>query len=463
MNRLNRYLSGALAALLAAAAPAFCADLLVDDFTDPLASHDKWVNTDETLIHTVGGGSCTLDNSASPYIGEYRHVFSNKPAVFTLSYILKSVTGTSIAGAFFCRQPDSRSGYILTVDGNIALVYKVTTSGTSINAAPIFQKESFDLNPANNKLSVSKSGSKFNVFANDAFVGSFTDASYNSGDISLITFSNIKAVFGTVQVTDVFTEASPRTSFTDNFNGNNLKYWQSLKLGSPSVKEGNGVLTINTGAGDVSWMYIDFEYPNFTAKVETSHRSGSKSSLYGLVLVGEASPGQSIPMAYFAINGNREYGTWTTSATSNLETNTAVRGAAVGGTFFVDTLSVKKSSNQSVYEFFANGKLLASYPAANVSFKVVGVGLYCDSDLGITIDNFSLLKEGSTSITWGPKQISRAKSPIITRDHTFYDMRGRKRYSTTPTPNRVQTRAAGVYVNKNGRDVTVRKGRAVAE
>jgi len=467
MNRLNRYLSGAFAALLAATAPALCADLLVDDFTDAAASHIKWMNTDESTLNTsVNGGSCTLDNSASQFIGEYKHVFSSKPSVFTLSYVLKSVTGSSIGGAFFCRQPDSRSGYILTVkNGNVA-VYKVTASGTSIDAITIFQKESFDLNAANNKLTVSKSGSKFNVFVNDAFVGAFTDASYNTGDLSLVTFGNVKAVFGKVQVTDVFTEASPRTSFSDNFNGNGLKYWNPLKVGSPTVNEGNGVLTVKTNAGgDAAWLYVDFEHPNFTAKIETSHKSGSKTATYGFVLVGDPPAGQAtIPMAYFAITGSREFAMWS-GASANLESNPAILGAAAGGQFFVDNLEIKKSSASPAYEFLANGTALGTFSAANVGFNVIGVGLFCYGDLvEVAFDNFSIVKEGSTlAINNGSKQISRAKPPLTNRDRAFYDMRGRKRYSITSTPSRIQTRAAGVYINKNGRDVAVRKGRMATE
>jgi len=469
MNRMNRYLWGALAALLATATPAVCADLFVDDFTDATASHGKWVSDDEGLTPSVSGGSCTLDNSARPYIGEYRHVFgANKPAVFTFSYVLKSVEGTSIAGAFFCRQPDSRSGYILTTTDRSVVVHRVTVSGNSINASPIFQKESFDLNSANNKLTVSKSGSTFNVFANNVFAGSFTDATYNAGDISLVTFGNMKAVFGAVQVTDVFTEGSPRTSFTDNFNGNNLKYWQSLKNGSPSATEANGMLTVNTKntSADASWMYIDFEHPNFTAKVETSHLSGLKSSVYGFVLVGEAPAEQAIPMAYFAITGARGYAVWTSANNDYIAvTNQAIMGAASDGQFFVDYLEIRKSANSPVYEFLANGTTLTTYPAANVNFNVVGVGIFCYSDLEIAFDNFSILKEGATSVAWNskPKQISRNGAPPTPRDRAFYDMRGRKRYATAPTAGRVQTRAAGIYVNKNGRDVAVKKGRVVTE
>jgi hypothetical protein len=463
MNRLNRYFSGALAALLAAAAPALCADLFADDFTDAAASHGKWVNKNSNyLSHSVAGGSCILENSSSEYNGEYFHDFgANKPATFTLSYVQKLVQGKD-AGAFFCRQAGNAfSGYFIILRGGDLIVWKLTNGSSS----SIFEKSvDFDLKATDNKFTVSKSGTKFNVFVNDVFAGSFTDAAYNSGDLSLFVDPKTKAVFGAVQVTDVFTEASPRTSFSDNFNGNGLKYWEILKSGSPSATEAGGVLTVRTAVNEAAWIYIDFEHPNFTAKIEASHRSGSKTSQYGFVLIGDGAPGQTIPMAYFAITGDRGYAIWKTGAITELVTNPAILGAANGGTFFVDNLELKRSEGSSAYEFLANGTPLATFPASNVGFNAVGIGLFCYGDLEVAFDNFSVIKEGSTlAINRDSKQISRAKSPLATRDRAFYDMRGRKRYSVTSAPNRLQTRAAGVYINKNGRDVAVRKGRVATE
>ncbi len=466
MNRLNRCLSGAFAALLIAAAPALCADLLVDDFTDAAASHGKWVNKNsDYMTHSVAGGSCTLANSSPTYTGEYFHDFgASKPAVFTFSYILKSVQGRD-AGALFCRQAgDAFSGYFITLKGSDVFVWKLTNG--SSGGGSIFSKAvGYAINSAGNKITVSKSGATFNVFVNDVFAGGFADAAYNTGDLSLFVDPATTAVFGPVQVTDAFTEGSPRTSFSDDFNGSSLSgYWQVLK-NSPSItiNEAGGVLKVKTAAEDAAWMYIEFEHPNFTAKVETSHRSGLKSSVYGFVLVGEAPAGQNIPMAYFAITGDREYAIWKTGATSTYQQNMAILGAASGGQFFVDKLEIKKSANSSAYEFFANNTLLATYPAANVNFNVIGVGIFCYGGIEIDFDNFSILKEGATSINRGSKQISRTQPSVTTGDRAFYDMRGRKRYTITPAQNRVQTRAAGVYVNKNGRDVAVKRGRAVSE
>ncbi|MDR2591764.1 MAG: hypothetical protein LBC59_03045 [Chitinispirillales bacterium] len=466
MNRLNRYLSGAFAALLAVAAPTLGANLLVDDFTDAAASHSKWVNKNSSYLnHTVAGGSCTLDNTSPTYAGEYSHDFgANKPTTFTLSYVQKSVQGHD-AGAFFCRQPGNEfSGYFITLRGSDVFVWKLS-NGNSVGNSIFSKAVGYALNSTGNMLTVSKSGTTFNVFVNDAFAGSFTDAMYNSGDLTLFVDPSTKAVFGPVQVTDTFKEGSSQTSFSDDFNDNSLSgYWQVLKSGSPSAIEANGVLTIKTVTDEAAWMYVDFEHQNFTAKIEASHKSGLKSSTYGFVLVGEAAAGQTIPMAYFAITGDREYAMWTPGTTANYQQNMAILGAASGGLFFVDKLEIKKSAASSAYEFLANGTQLATYPAATVNFNVIGVGIFCYGDLEIAFDNFSVLKEGSTSlINRGSKQISRNPSSVITRDHAFYDMRGRKRYTTASTTSRAQTRAAGIYVNKNGRDVAVKKGRVVSE
>jgi len=460
MNRHIRYIIGASAALLVAATQAFCADLLVDDFTDEGASHPKWmISNSDILSATIGGGSCTLVNSSNQSIAEYLHTFSPKPSTFTASYLIKSLSSGGDAGLFFCRA-SALNGYYLTVyHGSVAVFKYVNGNGTSV-----FFGNDYDLKPSDNKFTVSKNDSKFNIFVNDVFQGSFTDDLYPSGDISLFVGNGTSAVFGDFRMTDVFTEGSPRTSFSDNFEGNNLKYWNTAKIGSPSATEGGGVLTVNTKSSEnsVLWMYVDFEHANFTAKVEARYSSGSKSSEYGLVLIGEPPAGQTnIPMAHFAINGDREYAVWG----PNDNTYTPEKKQDILGAGYVDHIEIRKSTDSQYYEFFANNTPIATYPAASVTFKVVGVGIFCSGDLEVTFDNFSLQKEGTpTSVNWNQKQISRAPSSLTPRSHAFYDLRGRKRYTAaTSNLGRAQVRAAGIYVNKTGRDVAVRKGKVLSD
>jgi len=470
MNRPTPYLLGAFAAVLIAATPVLCANVLFsDDFTNQSATLiDNWnkSSSDDKMTGSVNGGSFTVDNSAGQYAGEYIHTFGAKPATFTLSYTLKSIAG-NLAGVLFCRQQgDNPSGYLLTAEDNAVLVRKVVTSNT-ITANAIFYKNSVDLNPANNELKVSKSGSSFHIFVNGVFQGSFTDASYNSGDISLLLFNKTKAVFGNLRVTDEFTPGKGRTSFSDNFNDGVIdKYWrQDITAGTTrKVEETGGKLKITTAENSGAYIYVDINLASFDATVEVSHLSGKLSGApYGFFLIGDGAS----QMVKFFIVGNGSYAILMPDETSySTIQNSKIRGgkghSLTPPVDLTDTLILRKKDN-SGYEFLVNGEPLA-INLNSIGFNIKGIGLFCESDVSVAFDNFNVEQDkNSTSIRQNDKkQLSRATPPLTTRDHAFYDMRGRKRYSTKSTAL-TQTKAAGIYINKNGRDVTVRKGKVVSE
>jgi len=474
MNRPTAYLLGAFAAALVAAAPTLCATIFSDNFTDQAASLiENWALNplEGGMKGTVKDGSFTVDNSANKYVGEYVHTLSAKPATFTLSYTLKSVQG-NLAGVLFCKQSGSGlAGYILTAEdnslGKVIAVRKVVTAGT-ITAEPIFYQNSVDLNPSNNLLTVSKSGSSFHVYANGVFQGSFTDASYNSGDISLLLFNQTKAVFGELRVTDEFKPGSGRTSFSDDFNDGAInKYWRqditSASGPKPTVGEANGKLNITTADGGGAYIYVDINLTAFDASVEATHISGDLGKgRYGFFLVGE-----NTQMAKFFIVGGGYYAVLKPGETDyKLLQNSKIRGgkghSLTPPVNLTDTLILRKKDNSN-YEFLANGESL-TININSVGFNIKGIGLFCENDVSVAFDNFNVEQDkNSTAIRQNDKkQVSRA-APTTTRGHAFYDMRGRIRYTATPTAGRAQTKAAGIYINKNGRDVTVRKGKVVSE
>jgi hypothetical protein len=463
---LANFVRAAALATVVAAGAAGAAVILEDGFTDPVASHGQWVNSDpENMTVGVEGGSLTLANR-NDYPNEYLHPFTTKPSVFTITFVLKSVSGNGNGGVMFCRG-EGPSGYFLTIDDGMVTVFKFTATTNSISWNSIYRATSFDLNPSSeNTLAVSKNGSTFNLFVNGAYQGSFTDTQYGSGDVSLVALQQVTAVFGAFLMTNEFTEGKARTSFKDNFNGNGLRYWQDIHSGAPTVSEGNGVLTMKTNAGDYARIYVDLELTNFAAKVEVSHRSGSTSPAYGIVLIGEGIPipgrpnEYTVPMVYFGIRGDRKFGVWKTgSGTTLSEVIPAIKGAGVGGLLFVDTIEVKRMSGSSTYEFLANGTTLTEYPV--VDFKIVGIGVFSEGNLEVAFDNFSAEQEGTTSIKRGA-QVSRRPAGAVVKKNgmAFYDLRGRKRYTVTAAQaidGRMPVRAAGVYVNENGREVRVRK------
>jgi len=477
MNRHNRYLLGAFAALLIAATPVLCANTLFsDDFTNQTATLiDNWAKSNATtndMKPTVNGGSFTIDNSAGNTVAEYIHTFgANKPAAFTLSYVLKSAE-PSFAGALFCRQPgDYPSGYLLTaINGNVA-VYKVTStingSNVSISTGdPIFSKTSLDLKPGEpNTLSVSTDGSSFHIFANGAFQGRFTGNSYGAGDISLLLFQNTKAVFGSLSVTDEFKPGEDLTTIFDDFEDGVIdNHWrQDITSGTaPIISETGGKLRMSSVDGSGAYIYRDINLTDFNATVEVTHISGKPTSPYGFFLIGD---GPSEMVKFFIVGGGYYRVEKNGDPVPDLTLNNKIRGGKGHdlGLELTDTLTVRKSENSN-YEFLVNGEPLA-FDLGPVNFNITGIGLICQHEISVAFDNFYVKQNFPVSIRQnGKKQFSRVKSPLTARNHAFYDMRGRKRYTiATSTPGNTQTRAAGIYVNKNGRDVAVKKGKVATE
>jgi hypothetical protein len=417
----------------------------------------------DIMTHSVGDGSCTLTNTSPTYVSEYIHTFSGaKPPVFTISYVEKSVSISGGASLFFCRA-SSLNGYALAVSSQgTPIVYKyVAGNGTQISP----QGTAVDMKPSNNKYTVSKMGSEFHVFVNDVFQFKFNDAQYASGDVSFLVSPGASVVIGGFRMTDEFTQGSKRTSFSDDFSSSELRYWDTLSSssgGTPGISVTDGALRLKNGAGVTSWMYVDMDIADFTARVETRYVAGSTTSAYGIVLIGEIPGAPTVPMVSFSIRGERKYGVWSTKdANYSVTDNNAIYGSPPAGAVMVDTLEVKKMPGASAYQFLVNGQpLLPDY--AVVDFNVIGIGVFCYENLEVAFDNFSVRKEGSPlSINRGA-QISRRPAGAAAKgnSHVFYDLRGRKRYVMTATQaaGRVPVRAAGVYVNESGREVRVSKG-----
>lgn len=460
---MSKIIKKSVFSVLMICALANAAVIFEDDFTSHAVSRDKWMtNLSDTNMMTVkvDGGNCAINNK-SIYTGLYRHAFTGtKPSVFTLSFVMRDAPAAinGKAGVLFCQSNDF-DGYFITLYDNYLYVFEGqnTVFSTTLN---------FDGNPnGNNEITVSKNGAVFNIFLNGVFKGNFTNSKYDSGDVAFLVHAGTSVVLGPVSVTDQFTVGKERTSFADNFEGNNLKYWNQFADGA-TIKEEAGKLKITTPSGKAApFMFVDFNLTNFEAGVEVSHRSGSASSVYGITLVGKTPPNNEGYFSYltvsFVITGGRSWCIMRNTGSSvTLEKDNIIGGAVDQGVYFVDTLKVQKKSGSSTYEFSVNGKLLSSaYPV--VDFDIIGIGLFCEDNLNLEFDNFYAVQEGATSITWKPNQRPAAGSKqfIQNSGHTFYDLRGRKRFTVgqQPLSRGAQTRAAGMYLNEQGREIRIKK------
>ena len=365
-----------------------------DDFTDARASRTKWGPDDISVLAVVANGACVINNTDPVSSRIFTALIgNNKPSTFTLSFIAKSAFNRN-AGVYFCRQGSALSGYQITTSNDSVIVFKMTNgSGISILA-----EKSFEFNMgSDNKITVSKKDTVFNIFVNDVYLGTFYDSQYNSGDVTLLVRPNSIATFGAILMTDEFKERQYRTSFFDSFSGNGLRHWKFLSSGgNPEINEGSGGLRIKTNKDIYSWQYVDLTLGDeFSAKIETTFLSGDSSSSYGIVLLGEIIPLQNIPMVHFGINGRSRF--YMSSGGSYSTTFNGHINGAYGNGAYRDTLEVRKRAGSSNYEFFANGVLLGTHPVAN--FKIENIGLFVQEDLEIRFNNFFAGKEGTTSIS----------------------------------------------------------------
>lgn len=435
-----------------------------DDFSDPLASHGKWT---PSLAAHVNGGSCALSNNSTQYGETYTHNLGViKPSTFTLSFILKpGLSGD--AGMFFCKASTGFNSYYITIRGD-TLVARKYIDGNSTSNDVLHYKKSFDINKTgDNLITVSKTGSKFHLFVNDRFQGEFIDNQFPSGDIAILLFPNSSAAFGPVSMTNEFKDDRPN-SFSENFTDNNLKYWQFVPY-IESVKPGLSVyqqagLDVKVNSNSPLGMYIDVNSSEFEVSVDVNHSGGSLTSSYGIILVGE---GTSFPMIHFGIRGDRKFYITGEKGPQGPTENLAINGHVdiPGGVPVLDNLVVKKSAESSNFEFIVNGTTLSNIPADG--FKLAGIGLFSDRTkepelMNLLFFNFSAEWENTvTSISWKPNQRPAiGHKPFIPNNgHTFYDLRGRKRFTIgqQPLSRGARTQSAGMYLNEQGREIRVRK------
>jgi hypothetical protein len=462
VKKVGYVVKGAVMALILAASVSFGADILVDDFTSAATSYQKgWrsVLPEDYATTTVEGGSLTISNTSNVGAEYVNTLSAPKPSQFTISFVLKSTTPSDrAAGLFFCRAA-SLNGYQITARNDTVIVYKYYGSGTSIYGSSIFYELSYDLKPTDNKLTVSKQGSTIRIFVNDVFQGQVTDNQFDAGDVAFFVPGNTTGVFGDFRMTDEFLEGGQPTSFSDNFNGNGLKYWKYLTyedVDEPEISESNGELHVTTSATASMGMYVDHINlkDEFVARVEVRHKSGKSDSPYGIILIGQQNQ-----MVSFAILGGKYAAAWSSSDISYIPGfNSAIHGAEGGKFGISDTLEVRRRAGSQTYEFTVNGtEIVPQYP---VNFEITGVGIFSYDGMELAFDNFAAAQGGTVSVTWGgaTSRIVRKPGAIRNSNAAVYDLKGRKRGTMTSVSGQAPVkRAAGVYVNENGREVIIRK------
>ena len=374
---------------------AFGAELFKDDFSSCANSSQNWVSSSSTVQTSCANGSYIVTNSDPTYSGLVYHNFKTKPSTFTLSGKITRTADSVSAGFYICLGLDSKvTGYCVLLNRSPYItVDKIPASG---NSSQIFMGSSTYLQPGTNELKVSKKGNSFFIFCNGHSAGSFTDASspLSSGDMALAVTPKSTVTFDDILVTDqADTVETTIHKFSDDFDGSALgagwvDYWSSS-----TKSEANGALRVSTlSSGAKSYLVTDIVIDNFVSKTIVSNRGGKTNAMYGFFLSGKLDAQGHVPMAQFAISGDRSHATYTyTDTIFSVATSTSIHGAPyVAGTdttFFWDTIEVVKSAN-SCYKMIVNGDTLDSLAAAKVKFAVTGAGIFCDEGQVVAFNSF---------------------------------------------------------------------------
>lgn len=385
----------AVVAVLLAAMSINAEIIFQDDFSNPGTSNNNWnPSNSSSLTKSFAGGECTATNTSTDHAVLLIHEIINPPATFTFSAKINRLENKT-AGIYVCLgiNEGKVSGYeLLLFESNVIGVWK-HKDGTS---AKLFQGQSAYLVSGYNEIKISKKGSKFNIFCNNQYAGTFTDSEINSGNIALELSSGATVKYDDVILTDQFQDATIRTCFSDNFNDGNLTGWLNDEQGQATIQD--NALSITTTNQTIRYL-TNLELTNFVVKVTVSHRSGSKKKLYGLCLQGSPVNNTEIPSAGFLIIGDRMYGTFTGISDSfNLYSSQKISGAAyteAGETYyFYDTLEVSKQPSTG-YIFKVNNFPLCTVP--EIGFNVSSVGLYCSDSLNLLFDDF-VAAEGNEAV-----------------------------------------------------------------
>jgi hypothetical protein len=426
-----------IAGLLSAAG---AATIFQDDFSNGANSHNAWIASHDYITRTFDKDDCVVTNTSDTYIAYVYHSYDKKPEVFTASAKITRTDENAMAGFSLGFNVADLNGLTIMVGKNA--VYFGKSSDGSLNgvASPYIDK-------SDNVLKVSMNGSTCNIFVNDKFVTTFTYSSIAAGDFAFILPKQTTVSYDNVLITDVFTEKpAPAKNYTDEFDGTLKNDWTVYKQdGTAATQSGKLSMVTDNESGAYVNMLVNIELDSFLLKTVVSHRSGSTSNIYGILLEGENDTARST----FAIAAGKFYGVVNGNQKFNLASTAKVRGAAyVEGDqkyYYNDTLEVVKYSGVNTYAFVVNRDTLTRL--SGLDYDVTKAGLFCQDSLNLEFESFTINSFPVTSV----KRFAKKQSiPVMSLSKTYavIDPLGR----VMPVSRVLDKKgAAGVYIIQTNR------------
>ncbi len=417
-----------------------------DDFSVGANSNLNWVLSDPDYVNkSFENGTIIIKNTDTDKSGLVYHELTNKPTVFTVSSKI-SRSGTSVFCGLFIELIAGTSEKIVLLIGENAVYFGKLGENINPTATPFIDSEM-------NTLMVSMDGKVCNVFVNSHFVATYTYSGSYIKNIGYIVDPNTIVAADDFVMTDEFTQGGNPISFSDSFENGLTKDWLIDKPES-DVSIDSGKLKIKTGNTDNAYvnMTVDVDLADdFKGKASFSHKSGSTNKIYGFILEGNNQSDR----AYFAIVADKLYWTMVGNESPSSAQKQSIRGkaytdAGTGAiTYYIDTLEIIKKAGSAEYIFVANRDTLIRL--TNITFPVKKAGIYCHSGIDLTVDDFSFISTGSSSVIDKHSITKRVsdKSTISNYRGTFiFDPLGRVLSLNRIRDNRI---SSGIYLlnNKN--------------
>ncbi|NLD98324.1 MAG: hypothetical protein GX640_00485, partial [Fibrobacter sp.] len=356
------------------------------------------------------------------------------PETFTFSVSMKFGAGTDYAGLGVCFQTATNKSYSIFITKNpYVVIFIPGEENGRVTPAPSVSTTNA------NVVTVSKKGSEFNVFVNNEYVTSFTDAQLPSGGIALNVRPKSTVVYDNVVLEDTFRPAAVKSKITDDFEDGIQNRWV-IESNDANVTEANGKLNITTSLDSKAQVFAIanlFLGDSFKVRTEVSMVGGDSNTIYGLTIRGEDQ------LALFVINGECRYGTLVGSGNFTMGgPSSDIMGKPFKSTttyFYVDTMEITQSKSTGKITFSVNGVKLAEIPKMN--FSITEVGIYCQNNIQLQIDNFYAENYALSSI----KPVVRGKviTPFVSSN--VYDVLGRLVTGNIKNQNIKNNLSNGVY------------------
>ena len=381
-----------------------------DSFSVPSQTNlkwGKWVGLDDSIAAVCAGGVYTITNNhqgSMPAL--YSHTFATtKTSTFTASCVITRTSADISAGMLLCLAPyPTFTGYAVQLQGpigndciNYVTIFRYLSNAGSMVWQAEFHQQHL-VNPSDT-IMVSSQGGKLAVFCNGVYLGSYTDPSpLAAGDLGLLVPAKSTAAFDDVLFTDQFTQGSFPVSFKDNFNDGVIgKRW--LLRDCSDFTEHDTVLDISAPGSAASGVFseVKMAIDTFYAMLVVSHRSGDSASFYGFYLRGSDTL-STFRAALFGISGQKAGGAYlSTGGSVFFPPPGTIRGKAFVNptppydtTFYQDTIVVRRNSGSNLFIMYVNGFALDTLTTAEITFPIVGAGIFAGGGQNVFVDYFAL-------------------------------------------------------------------------